>query len=368
MPASFYGPLFLIITTFMAFSSGFIYLGSNGYTFQLKKHNFITPLIISLIFVGWIGNRPISGTYFGDTANYAISYTLMDKEGTVFIDFHVEWIWYLLMITSKKIGLNIHGFFTLIEAGYILSVLWAVKRFMPTNPLLGMLFVFTSLMFFSFGTNGLRNGLACHIILLAMSFFFDDKYIIGVILCLIAFGIHRSTMLPIAGIFAGRFLLTDLKWTIYFWVLSIFLSLAFGGNLLNFFGSLGFDDRLKSYNTSEFADQFSHIGFRWDFLLYSVIPIIMGWYICVKKKIKDDWYKALCITYTLCNAFWVMVIATAFSNRFAYLSWFMYPIIIAYPLVNLPVWKDQDKKTGIILLFYSVFNLFMWGYFWKLLI
>ena len=175
-------------------------------------------------------------------------------------------------------------------------------------------------------------------------------------------------MLPIVGIFAGRFLLTDLKWIVYLWFFSIPLSLAFGGSLINFFASLGFDDRMSSYNTSEYSDQFSKTGFRWDFLLYSFMPILMGWYVCVKKKIKDDLYKALCITYTLCNAFWVLVINAAFSNRFAYLSWFMYPIIIAYPLVNLPIWKDQDKKTGLILLAYSGCNLFMWGYYWGLLV
>lgn len=366
MPASLYAPLFLIITTILAFSSGFIYLGSNGYTLQLKKHNFTIPFLISLIFIFWIGNRPISGTYFGDTANYAASYALMGNEGIVFIDLHAEWFWFFLMLTSKKLGLNIHAFLTLIEAGYILSVLWAVKRFMPTNPMLGMLFVFTSLMFFTFGTNGLRNGLACHIILLAMSFFFDDKYLIGAIFCLIAFGIHRSTMLPIAGMFAGRFLIKDLKWTIYFWFFSIILSLALGGSIINFFASLGFDERMNSYNTSEYNSEFSRTGFRWDFLIYSAMPILMGWFVCIKKKIKDDWYKALCIAYILCNAFWIMVITAAFSNRFAYLSWFMYPIIIAYPLVNLPVWKDQDKKTGIILLAYSGFNLFMWGFYWSL--
>ena len=363
MPAPLYEPIFLIITTFMAFFSSFIYLGSNSYTIQLEKKNFQLPLVISLIFVIWIGSRPVSHI-FGDTVNYAWSFANLDVGESPHFSLKSEWVWTFLMLICKKSGLDIHAFFTIVEAGYILSVLWAVKRFMPTNPMLGMLFVFTSLMFFTFGTNGLRNGLACHITLLAMSFFFDDKYLIGTLLCLIAFGIHRSTILPIAGMFVGRFLLTDLKWAIYFWILSIFLSLALGNSIINFFVSLGFDDRLNSYNTSEYKDQFSQTGFRWDFLIYSAMPLLIGWYVCVKKKIRDDWYKAMCITYTLCNAFWVMVITAAFSNRFAYLSWFMYPIIIAYPLVNLPLWQDQDKITGLILLAYSGFNLFMWTIYW----
>lgn len=363
MPASLYAPLYLILTTLMAFAVGFRYESSSGYSLQLIKKDFGLPFLISLIFIIWLGNRPID-SLFGDTGNYAASYFYMGSQGEVHFDLHTEWVWYTIMFVSKKIGFSVHAFFTLIEAGYIFSVLWAVKRFMPTNPMLGMLFVFTSLMFFTFGTNGLRNGLACHIILLAMSFFFDDKYIIGAFLSLIAFGIHRSTLLPIAGMLAGRYLLTDFKWVIYIWFLSIFLSLSLGKTFINFFSSLGFDDRMGTYNTSVYNADFSHIGFRWDFLIYSALPILMGWYVCVKKQIKDEWYKSLCITYTLCNSFWILVITAAFSNRFAYLSWFMYPIVIAYPLINLPIWKDQDKKTGIILLCYSGFTLFMQGYYW----
>ena len=363
IPASLYAPLFLYLSTIVAFIYATQYLSSRGYTLQIQQNNFLLPLTLSLVLVFWIGDRPVS-VIFGDTVSYASSYIKLDNNNPGTYNLREEWVWTWLMITCKKLGLNIHGFFIVIEAGYILSILWAVKRFMPTNTMLGMLFVFTSLMFFTFGTNGLRNGLACHIILLAMSFFFDNKYITGALLCLIAFGIHRSTMLPIAGMVAGRFLMTDLKWTIYFWIISIFLSLALGNSIISFFSSLGFDDRMSQYNTSEYDSSFSHTGFRWDFLLYSAMPIIMGWYVCVKKHIRDDWYKAMCITYTLCNAFWVMIIRAAFSNRFAYLSWFMYPIIIAYPLINLPIWKDQDKKTGLILLAYSGFNLFMWTVFW----
>lgn len=359
-----YFPIYLWITSILSFAYAVKFLSSYEYRIQKEGSNILFPLILSIILIFWLGNRPINGIAFGDTANYARIYALSNASDEISMDWHYEWIWGFLMISCKRLGFDVHAFFTIIEAGYILSILWAVKRFMPTNPVLGLLFVLTSLMFFSFGTNGLRNGLACNIILLAMSFFFDDKYLIGAILCLFAFGIHRSTMLPIAGMFVGRFLLTDLKWAIYFWIASIFISLIAGNAITNYMGSLGFDDRISSYNTSDYSEQFSNTGFRWDFLLYSFMPILMGWYVCIKKKIRDDWFKAMCITYCLCNAFWVMVIRAAFSNRFAYLSWFMYPIIIAYPLVNLPVWKDQDKKTGLILLAYSGFNLFMWTVYW----
>ena len=365
MDALLYQPIFLTVTGAASYILVAQYMSSPSSLLRQQQRSMALPLIMSLIFVFWLGGRPLSARAFGDTVNYALEYATMEASGvSVSMNWNNEWIWRMLMTACKSSGMSVWGFFTVVEAGYILSALWAVKRFLPTNPMLGMLFVWTSLMFFTFGVNGLRNGLACHIMLLAMSFFFDDKYVAGLALCLLAFGIHRSVMLPIAAMFAGRYIVRDFRYAIVFWVASIFVSLIMGGAITNFFASLGFDDRMSSYNTTEYAESFSNTGFRWDFLLYSSFPVLMGWYVCVRKGIRDDWYRTLCATYCLSNAFWVMVIRAAFSNRFAYLSWFMYPLVIAYPLINLPVWEDQDRKTGMILAAYCSFSLFMQVVYW----
>ena len=354
-----YQPIFLAITGIASYATVLLYLSSPDYRFQERKGQIWLPLIMSVVFVFWLGSRPVSGAAFGDTVNYAFVYMMKSESIDFTMNINNEGMWSLLMNSCRSLGLSVHGFFIVVEAGYILSALWAVKRFVPNNPMLGMIFVWTSLMFFSFGTNGLRNGLACHIMLLAMSFFFDDKYVIGGLLCILAFGFHRSLMLPIAAMLVGRFVVKDFRYAVVFWFCSIALSLVAGNSMTNFFISLGFDDRMSTYITTEYDGLFSNTGFRWDFLIYSVFPMLMGWYVCVTKRIRDDWFRTLCVTYCLCNAFWVIVIRAAFSNRFAYLSWFMYPIIIVYPLVNLPVWEDQDRKTAIILALYCSFSLFM---------
>ena len=105
---------------------------------------------------------------------------------------------------------------------------------------------------------------------------------------------------------------------------------------------------------------FSHTGFRWDFLLYSMMPIVLGYYVVIKRGIQDRTYTILLNTYTLANAFWVMVIRANYSNRFAYLSWFMYPIVLAYPLLRLDVWGDmQGKRLKQIMLAHIGFTWFM---------
>jgi hypothetical protein len=320
--------------------------------------------VISTTLIFWLGNRPLSGYYFGDTSSYALSY-VANSSDRVGVIWNHEWAWTLLMSSCKASGLSVSGFLTIVEAGYVVVALWAVKRLMPDNTLLGMLFVISSLSYYSYGINGIRNGLACHIIILGISFLADRKYMLCAVLFLTALGLHRSTMLPIAASVAGAFFIKNPKYAIYIWIASIFVSLLAGGVVTSVFASLGFDDRMNSYtDTSNSMSQFSSTGFRWDFLMYSAMPVFMVWYICVKRQVSDTWYDLIATVYCLSNAFWIMVIRSSFSNRFAYLSWFIYPVVIAYPLANLAVWDSQDNKIGVILLAYCGFTVFMQAVYW----
>lgn len=322
----------------------------------------LIPCLLCLALTAWMGFRPIS-IAFGDTVNYAREYASMYAQH-VSMDWSEEWVWQWLMNGCKALGLSIHVFFTIVAAGYVLSAFWAISRFMPSDPWLGVIFLLNSLMFFPFGVNGLRNGLACHLVLLGTSYLLDDKWIPGILVSLIAFGIHRSTMLPLAAVFVGIFVTRNLRYVIAFWIASIFISLVAGGPVTEFFAGLGFDDRMTQYASISDLSEFSKTGFRWDFLLYSAFPVAMAWYVCIYKNVQDNWYNVICTAYCLCNAFWIMVIRSAFSNRFAYLSWFLYPVVIAYPLVNMSIREDQDRFSGWVLMAYAIFSVFMWFVFW----
>ena len=114
-----------------------------------------------------------------------------------------------------------------------------------------------------------------------------------------------------------------------------------------------------SVDAEEMQDQFNKTGFRWDFLLYSAFPVAMIWYVTRFRRFTDKAYTLFANVYLFCNAFWIMVIRSSFSNRFAYLSWFIYPVVMAMPLLRMNLWKDQDRKTAIILFFYGAFTFFM---------
>ena len=368
----------------------FNYSGSDNCDKLLKKNSMYPALILTLFLMVYMGLRPVSHV-FGDTVNYAWGYKLANGSAFFKIDFDKEWLWDFIMLTCKQSGFTVNMWFLLIEIGYLGFVFLGLKRLLGENPWMGMLFFLSAFSTFTFGTNGIRNGLACSMVIFAFAIAanknFGQLVIAGVVLVL-AFGIHRSTALPIIAFLVASYLIKSPKLAIGFWVASIGLSVVLGGFFTNFFMGLGFDDRMTSYATSmeQHKEQFSQTGFRWDFLLYSAMPVWLTWYVCKKVdegiamygetmeeietgvpgagRIADAHsmrvFYILSTTYMLANSFWVMVNKAAFSNRFAYLSWFMYPVVIAYAVIRLHIWEDQDKKAGLILVAHAGFTILMY--------
>lgn len=365
IPASIYHTIYI----YLIFALTILYvLSHQNLSYQAirqGKDNYGASLVLCITLILFLGLRPVS-YHFGDTINYAKTYEhfmygIMSYDPT-----SSDRLFYWFMDKASN-TISVNAFFFIIELGYIGCTLWACKRLMRNNVWVAILFNLAAFSFYSYGVNGIRNGLACAIMLVAFSYILGSKNdkIIAAILSICAYNIHKSTALPILMMAVSAFILpkfkNSLQYVILFWAISIFLSLIAGGWIESLFVGLGFDDRLDNYITSdEYDEQFSQTGFRWDLLLYSAMPIILGWYVVIKKRVSNQTYLMLLNTYILCNAFWVMLIRSSFSNRFAYLSWFMYPILLAYPLLKLPIWQKQSDKLNWIMLANLGFTYLMW--------
>ncbi|MBQ5891919.1 MAG: EpsG family protein [Bacteroidales bacterium] len=358
LPAKLYHPIFLILSAILT-----IYYYSQlqqGIGLNNKKRGYGIMLFYAIAFIIVVGLRPVSGFYFGDTSNYAASFEQL--KGTPFFGVEDERIFhYLTWLCAQTV--DVHVYFLIVEILYIVPVLIACKKICPTNPAVMMLFFMTAFSFFSYGTNGIRNGMACSLVILAIAYALDKRLIgkiIAALLVFIAYECHKSIVLPIASMIVCLFF-KNTRLIIYFWILSIGISLVAGGSVEAFFTSLGFDDRMSEYSSSNVDESlFSSTGFRWDFLLYSAMPIILGWYAIFKRGIVSEKYSYLLNIYILCNAFWVMMIRASYSNRFAYLSWFIYPIVLAYPLLNFKVFKKgNNQKVALILIAHTAFTIIM---------
>ena len=297
---------------------------------------------------------------FGDTTVYAKGYrdfSNMVEKGV----FSRDALFYSFMWLCSQY-MSVNCFFFVIEILYIIPIIITCHRLLLKNADLGLLFCFAAFSFFTYSVNGIRNGMALSLVLLAITYVrgnLREKVVCG-ILSVLAFFIHNSAALPVLCMLVAC-LIKKPKWFFYFWALSILISLVAGNAVTNLFASLGFDDRLSDYIHPEIEDDiYTVTGFRWDFLLYSAMPILLGWYVIVKKGVLNSTYLLLLGTYILANAFWVMVIRAEFSNRFAYLSWFLYPIVLSYPLLKLKIWpKTQGRKAAVIMALHYAFTFIM---------
>ena len=352
----YYSTVYYIFFLIISWMTVLYYVGSEGQKILLVDDS--NPMqggaiLLTIVLIVFIGLRPVSGGFFGDMSNYAHTYNDITNN-YVPIDFDKEWFWDNITAFCKKTGLNENEYFLVISFGYFGGMLICSLMLMRKNLWLSMLFFVVSFSCYTYGTNGIRNGLACSFALVAICLLVEGglKRPLAFVLMFLAMGIHRSVMLPCAAAIASTYFIKDTKWTIRFWIASIAISLVAGSVMEQFFTSLGFDDRMDQYSGAD-------IGFRWDFLFYSLFPVIMIWYVTQHRKFTDMTYNVFANTYLLCNAFWIMVIRSSYSNRFAYLSWFIYPVIIAYPILRMNLWKDQDRKTALIFFFYSGFTFFM---------
>jgi hypothetical protein len=300
----------------------------------------------------YVGVRPISGKYFGDMSTY-YRYFLNYQQGMEVVTDQDKLFHYYMKFLSYFVGS--HGFFLITMALYTFPMFLVSKRFFKVYWFYAFLMFVVSFGFFSYGTNGIRNGLATSMFLWGL--YYKDKKILMGVFFILATLFHKTLLLPIIA-FGLTFTHNNPKNYLKAWFLAIPLSLFLGSVFIVLFTSLGFgDDRLAAYLAGDIQ---TDTRFRWDFLFYSAFPVFAGWYFIFKRKFNDPFYFQLFNTYLLCNAFWILVIKSNFSNRFAYLSWFMMALVIIYPFLKEQFFKHQQIVIAKVVTAYFMFTYLMY--------
>lgn len=329
------------------------------YKYNLSdRSNTITIQILSVFLFGlaiyYMGTRQISGRYYGDMATYNRTFLKIQEEGQNAIpkkDYFFYYFMYLCtLIMSNKF------FFAVCSFLYFLPIYIVSKVNFKKGAFYAILLLIGSFSYWAYGTNGIRNGLATSCFLLV--FATNKKWLQGLILFL-SIQLHSSMLIPTAAFLVAYFYRNP-KHIIYGWLACIPISLVAGNSIQGLFSGLMEDDR-TSYLTAGNVnnDQFSSTGFRWDFLIYSASAVFAGWYYIFKKNFEDQRYNLIFGSYVIANAFWILVIKANFSNRFAYLSWFMMALVIVYPLLKNYIFKNHERNLIYIMIAYYGFTFLM---------
>jgi hypothetical protein len=333
----YYGAMILVITLIASIEL----VSARVRLLPSKMHQIKVFLLLAFV-VGFIGLFPAGSGSDKQTYLY-----LFQNNFNITFDKDYGWIYYNYLIRSVVSSSTIYFIITAIIyiAGYYLFL----KKNVPLHYLYYILLTtFGSLGFLSYGVNAIRAGIALSLFMIAISY--SEKNIIFVTISLLAILIQKSIIIVLFAFLVTHFF-TKYKWYIGLWFLFLLFSIL-NINIITDFIQNNFsvvDPRVVEYLGSK-KNELYKSGFRYDFLLYSIIPIGIGFYYLNRMKFKNAVYLRLYNIYLLVNALWLLVIRIPFTDRFAYLSWFLFPILLLYPLFLIKDIKNRNRKIALIMI------------------
>ncbi len=365
IPAAMYPVIYIVFIAILTLAYAIVLFPMDSRSLYEKPKGLYVAVIIALFLAFFLGLRPLSGRYFGDMQSYNTLY-LNFAQGLLKPHTDTDVLWGNLMYAFAQVA-EAKYFFLFVELVYIIPLLIACIRLSKENAAPIFVFVISAMSFFAYATNGIRNGAASSLFVLALTFLKGDyrNKIVYALLCIASYGFHNSMALPILASL-GAFFIKNPKIMFYVWGAALAVTVLAGSMVSDMLSNLGFDQRFGEYlSGSNYENTITKEGFRWDFLLYSFMPILLGWYVIFRRKVYTRSYAILLGTYIYANAFWLMVIRSPYSNRFAYLSWCLYPIVLSYPMFELPAWqKSPGLKTAGVLAGHFLFTFYIWIKMW----
>lgn len=354
-----YKPLYLHLAVLLSMVVAALPYPDDGRLLTTRRQKKGAVWIIAAILILWIGLRPIHGTFI-DTMNYARSF---NESLSSYYTIESDVIFNGIMKWFAQSGFSVHLWLLFVEAVYIGFTAWAVCRLFKRWPMTAFAVMLASFSFFAYGTNGIRNGMACSVFLMVLVFVRERRWVWAALLALAALGIHKSLFLPVGALLLAYFYRNTRVYALG-WLACIGISLVVGDYFIDIMSTQGLVDtgRDSEYLSGEYTDmsQFSNTGFRYDFLLYGCVPILVGCYFVLRKKYDDATYKLLLNVYIICNAVWVLVNRSWLSNRIAYLSWFLYGFVLMYPLLMSPYLRHRRRWVVCAVMGNAAFSYVMW--------
>lgn len=359
--AQLYQPIYLLLVTVLSLFIYNIYHTKNTTKHQSTYYDSALLILVGFLIV-FIGFRPESGRYFVDMGGYVQNYyTFFD--GTPFtFDWDTDNILfdnYFAFVGSLRLGTTF--FFVTIAIIYFGASYIGIKKMFSNDAMAAYLVFLGAFSTFSYATNGIKAGVAASLFILAIAYRENLKLCIPLVL--LTYGFHHSMLLPIAA-FILTLIYKNPKTYYVAWCVSVLISAAHITFFQGLFASMTADTMNDEWGASYLHATDSNwggkSGFRIDFILYSAMPVLVGYWAMFKKKIRlSKLYTCLLNIYLCTNGIWMLCMYAEFTNRIAYLSWFLYPIVLCYPFLNENWGPTKYKTFSKVMLAQLGFTLFM---------
>lgn len=351
-----YLDLYLTIITVLTL---YCFLRYSRYTeIRLNTYNhtatYIPSLLLILFLIIFIGFRPLSGVFI-DMVNYFEAYEYLGNNNTNFV---FDWDSDNLIFNNlfNYLATNLYEivlFFVIIASIYFICMFLALKKIFPNDLFYALIIYLGAFSTFSYATNGIKAGAAASIFLLTFAYY--RRPILIIIFCLISLGFHHSMTLPIVA-FVLAYFIKNPKYFYYAWLICLILSFFHITAITDFFAEFA-DEKGQGYLLGE-EEWGGKTGFRWDFILYSLPPMLIGLWAIYKHHVCDRLYQLLLCTYIFVNGIWLLCMYVPYNNRIAYLSWFILPVVSIYPFFKFKLENRQYIQLNYVVTVYLAFTIF----------
>ena len=185
MSPTLYCPLFLHLAVLLCLLQALRPAYDQLPSYSARKE-WLFVLFLTLLLSLWLGLRPVHEV-FVDTSEYARYFREAVYSSSVRLK--VDWLFFFIMFCFAKAGLSVHTWLLFIEVIYIGGTAYAVCKLFPRRSMTAFAAVLVSFSFYTYGVNGIRNGMACSLFLVGMTLVIERKWTWAVMLFLLAFNI-----------------------------------------------------------------------------------------------------------------------------------------------------------------------------------
>ena len=265
-----------------------------------------------------------SVTFIGDTSNYAIRYNLGEE---YFYEYMSEGkgepLYSYLNIICLRYGIPFQYIIIVFSLITSLFTLWAISRTSKKDIMWGLA-IYILLTFYMYSYNASRQMLSASILLCGYTFLKENKYIIYIIMVIIATAFHGTSYIAIIVILLQYFR----KLKIPTWLVIVFVAVSFIIGSLNLL--IPYTSLVGKYGSSGL--ELTRSGFHINLLLYSIFFL----YCYVETKEKEDLYlKIYFIGIILMNIFSYSVVTMRIAYMFTPIQ-----ILLFLRFLRLPQYKN----------------------------
>lgn len=311
-------------------------------------------LLLAVFMAIFIGLRPIH-EIFVDMPQYLGIFERFSRSHEYLWEAE-NFIYDNLMFIFASMRVEPVFFYLLISCIYFICSFISCCRIFKHNALCSYLVFLAAFSTFSYGTNGIKAGAAAVLFLMALSY--RDNLKVCCFWMFVSLGFHHSMVVPITA-FALTLFFKNPKYYFWGWIFCAVMAFAHVSFFQNIFSGLADDKGAGYLGATGFSENTFLTGFRPDFMLYSAMPVWVGYLAKFKKGIQSKMYDTLLYTYMASNGVWMLCMYASFTNRIAYLSWSIYPMVLIYPFFNSSWGMGRYKTFAIVMGWHLAFTLFM---------